>query len=236
MKSWSQKDKAAFLRELADSLRAKESLVTLGIAPEDSLIAAPRVVEEQYRFARDLGLRITHHANSAAGTGEVARILAPKELLGPDVLLVHMNHSTNEEWRHVAESGASVVFTPGTELQMGIGLSSTELSRTLGMAPTIGVDIVSNTNGDMFSAIRLALQVERGRANEARIAKNPLFSGTTVGASEALRWATVNGAAACGMAVRSVASARAWLLTSSLLMETTSACWAGQARALPTTW
>ena len=67
------------------------------------------------------------------------------------------------------------------------------------MALTIGTDIVSNNNGDMFFAARLALQVERALANEARIASGEMFSGTTVAAGDALAWITVNGARACGL-------------------------------------
>lgn len=194
----SNADRAARLVDLA-AAAADHPLITMGICPEEFGMARPVDVPDQYEFARSNGLRIMHHVNSTAGGHEVGNHLGPQGLLGPDVLLVHMNFSTDEEWETVAASGASVVFTPETELQMGMGMSSTEKVRSAGMAPTIGTDIVSNNNGDMFFAARLALQVERALANEARIASGEMFSGTTVAAGDALAWITVNGARACGL-------------------------------------
>jgi cytosine/adenosine deaminase-related metal-dependent hydrolase len=198
--------KAAFFHELARArFSGTDDLLTLGIAPEELALSTPEDVAQQYRFAREIGARITHHVNSAAfgrPPREIARELGPRGLLGPDVLLVHMNLTSDDEWRQVAERGASVVFTPETELQMGMGFSSTERARALGLRPAIGADIVSNNSGDLFFPLRLALQAERARANEPRLRKAEILEGTSVPAREALAWGTRYGAEAAGMGDR----------------------------------
>jgi len=102
----------------------------------------------------------------------------------------------------VADSGTAVVFTPETELQMGMGFSSTERARSFGLRPSIGADIVSNNSGDLFFQLRLGLQAERALANEPGIRSAEVLQGTSVPAREALAWGTVDGAAAAGMAER----------------------------------
>jgi 5-methylthioadenosine/S-adenosylhomocysteine deaminase len=197
---------AAFLREVAKQrFTGGGGRLTLGIAPEELGIGAAADVEQQYRLARELGARISHHVHSARfgrDPLEIAKVLGPKGLLGPDVLLVHMNFTSDDEWRQVADSGASVVFTPETELQMGMGFPSTRKARSLGIHPSIGADIVSNNGGDLFFQLRLALQTERALANEPAIASAEVIQGTPISAREALAWGTLHGAEASGMADR----------------------------------
>jgi cytosine/adenosine deaminase-related metal-dependent hydrolase len=197
--------KAAFLREVAHRFPAAAGRLVLGIAPEELALSTPDDVALQYGLARELGARISHHVHSARfgrDPREIETVLGPRGLLGPDVLLVHMNFTSDEEWRRVADSGAAVVFTPETELQMGMGFSSTARARALGLRPSIGADIVSNNGGDLFVQLRLALQAERALANEPGIGRAEVLQGTSVAAREALAWATVDGAAAAGMAER----------------------------------
>nr|MDP9335529.1 amidohydrolase family protein [Actinomycetota bacterium] len=198
--------KAAFLREVASKeFSSKDDRLTLGCAPEELGLATADTVAAQYRFAREVGALITHHVNTTRWGGdpaEVANVLAPRQLLGPDVLLVHVNITTTDEWKLIADSGTHVVFTPETEMQMGMGYPSTERARSVGIRPSLGADIVSNNSGDMFFPLRLALQVERAAANQRGIDGCEVQDGVSVGAGEALAWATVNGAAAAGLASR----------------------------------
>ncbi len=198
--------RAAAFRELARRrLPGRDARVVMGIAPEELALAGPDAVEDQYRLARELGARITHHVHSTRwgrDPREIADVLGPRKLLGPDVLLVHMNFTGDDEWRQVADAGAHVVFTPETELQMGMGFPSTGRARGFGLRPAIGADIVSNNGGDLFFPLRLGLQVERARADAPLLGEARIPEGASVPAREALRWGTVNGAEACGMADR----------------------------------
>ncbi len=184
---------------------SKDALLTFAIAPEETALTTAERCELQYRTARELDARITHHVNCVrAGSDplEVAQFLGPRGLLGPDVLLVHMGYTTDEEWQMVADAGASVSFTPETELQMGMGITPTGRVKRFGITPTYGADIVSNNSGDMFFPLRLALQVERGIANAAIVTDGAMTEGVTVTCREALEWGTLGGAAAAGLEQR----------------------------------
>jgi cytosine/adenosine deaminase-related metal-dependent hydrolase len=194
--------RAELARELAvEQFSSKGDLLTLGIAPEEAGFLTPEIRELQFRTARELDARITQHVNPfRLGRDPLeAAELANHGLLGPDVLLVHMGYSTDDEWQRVADSGASVSFTPETELQMGMSFSPTALVRRFGIPPSIGADIVSNNSGDMFFQLRLALQAERAIANVAIVEGGTMPEGVTVTCQEALEWGTIHGARAAGL-------------------------------------
>jgi cytosine/adenosine deaminase-related metal-dependent hydrolase len=199
----STEGKAQFAHEVAaEQFSSKDALLTLGVAPEEPGLATPEQCELQYQTARELDARVTQHVNCVRmgrDPEEVARLLASRGLLGPDVLLVHMGYTTDDEWRRVADAGASVSFTPETELQMGMGITPTGLVRRFGITPTYGTDIVSNNSGDMFFPLRLALQVERGVANLDVVEAGAMPEGVTVSCREILEWGTLGGAKAAGL-------------------------------------
>ena len=198
--------KGRFAQEVAAAeFSSKEALLTFGIAPEEPGLISPEVCKLQYRIARELDALITQHVNClrlGQDPCEVSNVLAPAGLLGPDVLLVHMRYTTDDEWRLVADAGASVSFTPETELQMGMGFPPTGVVKRIGVQPSYGADIVSNNSGDMFFQLRVALQVERATANVAIVDAGTMPEGVTVTCREALEWGTINGAKAAGLADR----------------------------------
>jgi 5-methylthioadenosine/S-adenosylhomocysteine deaminase len=204
----STEERANFARELArHSFPDSMGLVTMAIAPEEAHFwrQDPSRGKAQFALARELGIPVTWHCNSSSDreTGkhlrDVARI-AELELLGPDLLLVHLNVTDWDEWKMVADSGAGVSFTPDTELQMGMGWSPTETARQLGIPQSYGADIISNNTGDLISALRLALQTARCRVHIRefgdKLADRP---GAHIPASEALAWGTIDAARAIGM-------------------------------------
>ena len=117
--------------------------------------------------ARELGVPITAHCSAwpVSGPSEVQR-LASEGLLGPDLLFVHCTFSSDDDLRRIADSGGSIAVTPETELQMGMGFPVTGRALRAGVRTTLGCDVVSSNGGDLFTAMRLALQVERARAHE----------------------------------------------------------------------
>ncbi|MCP5066313.1 MAG: amidohydrolase family protein, partial [bacterium] len=199
----SAEEKAKLARQMAAThFTSKDALLTFGIAPEEPGLTTPEHCEFQYRTARELDARITQHVNCLRlgnDPEEVAKLLGPRQLLGPDVLLVHMGYTTDDEWTMVADAGAAVSFTPETELQMGMGIPPTGIVRRFGITPTYGADIVSNNSGDMFFPLRLALQVERGVANVGTVEGGTMPEGVTVSCREMLEWGTLGGAKAAGL-------------------------------------
>lgn len=179
----------------------KDDLITLGIAPEEApLWADDEAGKAQFHMARDFGARIFWHCNSINHNRQRPHNVSLLESLGllySDTVLVHMHYTTSEEWKLVAERGAAVSFTPDTELQMGMGYPSTVIAREHGIRFGYGTDIVSNNSADMFTPLRMALQLARAEINAPLDGEFP--DGVPIECEEALRWGTIEGARALGL-------------------------------------
>lgn len=191
------------LRDLArEHFVSRDGLVTLGVCPEEhGFWPDLEHGRAQLEIARELAARIFWHANSAlAFSGKPARDagrLAQAGLLGPDVVLVHMNLSEHDEWAAVAASGAAICFTPETELQMSMGYPSVAIAGVLGIPFGLGVDIVSNNSADLRAQIRMLMQVERHRRRGDDVGRYQ--PGVPVTCAEALAWGTLGAAKALGL-------------------------------------
>jgi len=185
-------------RILKSELYNRQRLVTMNVALTEQGLVDDETTKKEVLFARHNGLRMTAHVGTI-GSPHGIRKLYDQGLMGPDFLFVHCNRSTDEELRIVADYGSAVSVTPETELQMGMGFPVTGRLLRLGMKPSIGIDIVSDCSGDMFTQMRLALQVERALQNEKLIRENQVPTKIPLTVLDALRFATVNGAAAVGM-------------------------------------
>lgn len=192
--------------EHAKRLRAEEfasddALVTMGISLSDVLVAGIERVTEEVAVSRELDLRVTLHANAVMFAEPVSEVafLEQAGLLGPDLVWVHMNLTTDDELRRVVETGGALSCTPETEMQMGMGHPAFGRFIGAGGHPTLGCDVISNNSGCLFSQMRLALQAERMIANDVELAHN--HGPDTIGPSSetALRAATLWGAEAMGL-------------------------------------
>ena len=72
-----------------------------------------------------------------------------------------MGFCTDDELREVADTGGSISSTPESELQMAMGHPVWARFLAAGGEPSLGVDIVSNHSGCLFSQMRLALSLAR---------------------------------------------------------------------------
>ncbi|MEC7763749.1 MAG: amidohydrolase family protein [Pseudomonadota bacterium] len=195
-------ERVSFGRELAKQyFSSKDQLITMGVAPEELQHAKDDdVLAAQFNLARDVDANIYWHCNSKKPIGiriprGVARI-QKLGLMGDDILFVHMSATEPDEWKMVADAGASVVFTPDTELQMGMMWPSGDIAKSLGITQAYGSDITSNNSADMFNALRLGLQTTRCRMIDR---DELLGSGVPITTEEALRWGTIDGAKAVGL-------------------------------------
>lgn len=154
-------------------LASDGGLLRFGVAPGEVEAMPFEAIEREIRFARELGAHtISCHVAMGAwdrGRRLVAQ-LAEGGLLAPDLLFVHGASLDADELARLADSGAAVVSTPETELQMGMGRPVAWRARERGVRVALGVDIVSNYAGDLFAPMRLGLQAERGFRHEERIA------------------------------------------------------------------
>jgi cytosine/adenosine deaminase-related metal-dependent hydrolase len=194
--------RARLAREIRDTYFPTDTgLLRFGIAPQELAIAPAATVKLEFELARELGARITMHANQVMVRQlfKDVEVLAEHDLLGDDLLLVHCTFNTPEEWELLRDSGVMVSVCAETEMQMGMGYPAIAEVTEFTRGPSLGIDCVSGCGGDMISHSRLVLQATRYRADEPgyqRMVAPQVMSWTT---RDALSWLTVNGAAAAGM-------------------------------------
>jgi 5-methylthioadenosine/S-adenosylhomocysteine deaminase len=175
-----------------------DQLLTFAMALRVPGIAAPEVVLEDWRLARELDARITAHVGMRMVGRRGAHVsgLAELGLLGPDVTYVHCNDSSDDELDLIAETGGTVSIAPFVEMVMGHGYPPTGRFLERGVRPSLSVDVTTSGPGDMFSQMRTAFAAERIRAftDDEHVPFAP-----TLTPRDVLEFATIEGARACGL-------------------------------------
>lgn len=169
------------------------SLLTFGIALNDP----PTISREQniaeMKLARKLQARLTTvHASVVpheTPNPEVVQNLADAKLMGPDLVFSHGGGMTDSELGAVQSSGAGIVGTPDTELQMGMGYPVVWKAADLGCQTCLGLDITSNQGNDFMAQMRLALQTQRARDYDHTVQRDVRRK-----TADVLRMATLGGA------------------------------------------
>jgi cytosine/adenosine deaminase-related metal-dependent hydrolase len=173
-------------------------LLTFALALRGALTLDPEVNRKDFELARDLDARITVHSGTRI-TGRRTRdidILRQHGLLWPQTTYVHCNVTPDEDLKAIKDSGGSVSVSPYVELIMGHGEPATGRMLDAGLRPTLSVDVTTTVPGDMFTQMRAALGYERIQALPDDIESE--FA-PTLTAQDVLRFATIDGAAACGL-------------------------------------
>jgi hypothetical protein len=116
-----------------------------------------------------------------------------------DLNYVHANRFEDEEFALVGDSGGSISTTPEVELQMGMGMPVLGKAMEAGATPSVGVDIVSNVSGDMFTQTRMAVGVQRGIDNRPVVERGEQTTEVSIDPHRALEIATIAGARALGL-------------------------------------
>lgn len=191
-------DPDARLRDAARLRRSRlasdEGLVRMGIALTEMQVPWEQSKAE-IRAARGLGVPITLHCSAWPVDKSEVQLMASEGLLGPDLLYVHCTFSSEEDLRAIRDSGGAIAATPETELQMGMGFPVVGRALRAGVRCSLGCDVVSSNGGDLFTAMRLALQVERGAEN-ARVG---LPQSLPLKAARMLRMTTIEAAECVGL-------------------------------------
>ena len=105
--------------------------------------------------------------------------------LGKDVQLIHAVWATPAEVRMVAEAGATVSVSPGSELRIGYGIVNAGQFLDAGVPLGISVDTVDLTgNANLFGVLKLLRNTENARAKDEykMTARRVLEVGTIMGA------------------------------------------------------
>ncbi|AET57970.1 hypothetical protein HPL003_06035 [Paenibacillus terrae HPL-003] len=202
---WSRESQ---IRQSDDSRRVKkqyfssdDQLLTMGLAIRGPEFSAWETAVDEIRFARELGVLCTMHLGFGTW-GSVDRSIEKLHkagLLGSDLNFAHANTLSYEEYKLIADSGASISVTPEIEMMMGHGYPATGLFMENGGRPSLGVDVVVSTGGDMFAQMKFALQAERSRINGKILSTGEMPMELTISARDILEFATIDGARALGL-------------------------------------
>ena len=118
------------------------------------------------------------------------RRLERLNLLGPNLVAVHMTHVEEDEIDLLAKTGSHVVHCPVSQLKLASGFSPVVRLRDAGVNVALGTDgAASNNELDMVGEMRLAALLAKGVAGSAAALPAP----------SALRMATLDGARALGL-------------------------------------
>ncbi|KAL4751791.1 hypothetical protein BDW72DRAFT_87486 [Aspergillus terricola var. indicus] len=177
----------------------RESLLTFGVALDDPTNLTAEDNVRGLEAARKLEPRITTAHASVVSDGkpkaEIVQQLEEAGIMGSDLVFSHGVWFTDEELDAVRRSGAGVIGTPDTELQMGMGFPVVWKASDLGCRVGLGLDITSNQGNDFMAQMRLALQAQRAREYDhdySKTVKRDLPRKT----ADVLRMATLGGAEA----------------------------------------
>ncbi|ORB85894.1 hypothetical protein B1987_21375 [Mycobacterium kansasii] len=195
---------------LLDARRVREShfpsdegLVRMGVALSELGVHSFSETVREIGTANSLSVPITMHTQClwVQTRAQEVQLYAQAGLLQQGQIHSHANACNDRDLTMLRDAGCAIATTPDTELQMGVGYPAFRRATSLGLTAGIGADIVSNNSGDLFTAMRILMQHERGAALQPMLEQSGLDA---VGAlplttRHMLRAATLLGARALGL-------------------------------------
>lgn len=147
-------------------------------------------IEEDWKLARDLGLRIAIHASSNQDQIGQIKSLFNRDLLDNDVNIIHGNAITSEEIQMVEETGTSITMTPFSEMRIGYGLPKINELYESNINCCVGIDTTALTgNAHLLDSLKMLQNLANANAKDEFYLKP----------KEALKMATINGAKNLGL-------------------------------------
>jgi len=185
--------------EVHDQFR-NEPLVNTAFAPHAPYSVSDEPLQRMLVMANELDIPIHMHVHESGeeirqgiekhGCRPIER-LQTLNLLGPSLAAVHMTLLNDEEMVRVADSGASVVHCPESNLKLASGFCQVQRLLDAGVNVALGTDgAASNNDLDMLGEMHTAALLGKGVANDP----------SALPAEQVLQMATLNGALALGLA------------------------------------
>jgi len=175
-------------------------LITTAFAPHAPYTVSDAPLQRVRVLADELDVPIHMHVHETAAEvqqGMESDGIRPLQrldqlgLISPRLLGIHMTQLTDEEIAAYGRGGAHVVHCPESNLKLASGFCPVHKLLQAGVNVAIGTDgAASNNDLDMFAEMRGAALLAKAVAQDA----------SALPAHQALRMATLNGAAALGLA------------------------------------
>jgi 5-methylthioadenosine/S-adenosylhomocysteine deaminase len=177
-----------------------EPLVSFALAPHAPYTVSDRTFEQVATLAAQLDMAIHIHLHETRaevedsikqyGSRPVER-LHQLGLLGPNLIAVHAVHLNSNEISQLADNGSFISHCPTSNMKLGSGIAPVAELLAAGLRIGLGTDgAASNNRLDILQEMRLAALLAKATSGDA----------TTIPAHQALRMATLDGAAALGLA------------------------------------
>jgi len=180
---------------------SRNDLLTFAIASNGPEFGPFEDTVTDLKLARELGVRTSMHVGvGLLGEKRAVTELDRQGLLGPDLIYIHANTCTDDEYRRIADSGGHVSISPRIEMQMGHGYPATGRLCAAGIQPSLSIDIVSGVGGSLFAEMRGTLEAERGWQNHRALSEGRSLSELSITARDVVRMATIEGARTLGLA------------------------------------
>jgi len=181
-------------------LSSDDALVTMAVAIRGPQFTTLDITEDDMRAARDIGVRITIHVGDGLwGMSKPLVQMNGRQLLGNDMTYVHCNTIGDEEFRLIAGTGGTTSISPELEMQMGHGLPPALRMLDVNVRPSISTDVVTTVPADMFGAMRALLAGTRLMVHMKAIEEKRMVEPLPLSSRDALEFATLQGARACGL-------------------------------------
>jgi 5-methylthioadenosine/S-adenosylhomocysteine deaminase len=185
----------------ATHFNSDDQLLTLALSAFGPEIVPFEHAQREWQAARDVGARIAVHvgAGPMGVLGKLGQFSEQYGLLGPDTTYIHCGGLSETEWKLIADTGGSVSLAGPVEMQMGHVAPPVLAAVRHGLAPSLSVDVECSQPSDFFTQMRSIYSVQRMLVHDRMMAGDadvvPLMTTRDV-----LRWATINGAKANGLA------------------------------------
>ncbi len=208
---------------------SSDQLVTMIMGGEVYL--GPQIYQQSWTIGRQLDLQIAAHILSPFGIRPILDQLAqgqggvgsngqpPGNLkVGPDNLFIHMTGMSDQGWQAVHDAGAQVSIAFPIEMNMRHGMPPILKLQSLGMQPSLSVDVECTMTADFFTQMRVCINLQHVLVNQMILDQgfppNPVDWGLPPAAAgnpwptppaglpaplttrDVLRYATMNGAKA----------------------------------------
>jgi 5-methylthioadenosine/S-adenosylhomocysteine deaminase len=131
------------------------------------------VYTQSWTIGRQLGLQIAAHILSPFGIRPILDLLAQGKggtnqniALGPDNLFIHMTGMSDLGWQAVKNAGAQVSLAVPIEMNMRHGMPPILKLQSLGMEPSLSVDVECTLTADFFAQMRSMMNLQRVLVNQ----------------------------------------------------------------------
>jgi len=170
--------------------------------------------QASWTLGRHLGLQVAAHILSPFGIRPIMDALAQGQGgsnhnigIGPDNLFIHMTGMADAAWQVVKDKGAQVSLAVPIEMNMRHGMPPIMKMQSLGMEPSLSVDVECTLTADFFTQMRSMMNMQRAAVNQMVLEQGNFYPpnqwptpapGTPAPLTtrDVLRYATMNGAKA----------------------------------------